>query len=68
MYQWFFALVSKNENFEFWQVISHMFMHGGFCYFVQYVSPMGLWVLEKNVGEGINFSSFIFRQGIAEQP
>lgn len=29
IYQWFSLWFPKNENFEIWQVLSHMFMHGG---------------------------------------
>ena len=29
MYQWFSLWFPKNENFGLWQILSHMFMHGG---------------------------------------
>jgi len=32
MYQWFSLWFPKNENFGLWQILSHMFMHGGFMH------------------------------------
>ena len=32
MYEWFSLWFPKNENFGLWQMISHMFMHGGFMH------------------------------------
>ncbi|AZQ58546.1 rhomboid family intramembrane serine protease [Maribacter sp. MJ134] len=32
MYQWFSLWFPKNENFGLWQIVSHMFMHGGFMH------------------------------------
>lgn len=29
IYQWFSLWFPKNQNFELWQLLSHMFMHGG---------------------------------------
>ncbi|MCL5246094.1 rhomboid family intramembrane serine protease [Cellulophaga sp. 20_2_10] len=29
MYQWFSLWFPENQNFQLWQVVSHMFMHGG---------------------------------------
>jgi len=29
LYQWFSLWFPQNQNFQFWQVITHMFMHGG---------------------------------------
>ncbi|SFU56021.1 Membrane associated serine protease, rhomboid family [Pustulibacterium marinum] len=29
MYDWFALWFPKNPNFQFWQIITHMFMHGG---------------------------------------
>ena len=30
LYQWFSLWYFGNDNFSFWQVLTHMFMHGGF--------------------------------------
>ena len=32
MYLWFSLWFPKSENFELWQIITHMFMHGGFMH------------------------------------
>lgn len=32
MYQWFSLWFPKNENFGIWQIVTHMFMHGGFMH------------------------------------
>jgi len=32
MYQWFSLWFPENENFGLWQIVSHMFMHGGFMH------------------------------------
>tara|TARA_R110002049_G_scaffold269195_3_gene446016 strand:+ start:3844 stop:4596 length:753 start_codon:yes stop_codon:yes gene_type:complete len=32
MYQWFSLWFPKNENFQIWQIVTHMFMHGGFMH------------------------------------
>ena len=32
MYQWFSLWFPKNENFAIWQIVTHMFMHGGFMH------------------------------------
>ena len=32
MYQWFSLWFPKNENFHIWQIVTHMFMHGGFMH------------------------------------
>ena len=42
----------KNENFGFWQYVTHMFMHGSFAHIsIQYVWSMGIWyTFRKNVG------------------
>ncbi|WP_047245845.1 rhomboid family intramembrane serine protease [Maribacter thermophilus] len=32
MYQWFSLWFPKNENFGIWQILTHMFMHGGFMH------------------------------------
>lgn len=32
MYQWLALWFPENENFKIWQVITHMFMHGGLAH------------------------------------
>ncbi|MFX0558351.1 rhomboid family intramembrane serine protease [Maribacter sp. CXY002] len=32
MYEWFSLWFPKNKNFGLWQIVTHMFMHGGFMH------------------------------------
>ena len=61
MYQWFSLWFPKNENFSLWQIISHMFMHGGFMHIL--FNMYALWAfgtpLERMWGRK-SFCSFIF--------
>ncbi len=33
LYGWFSLWFPKNEHFGIWQIVTHMFMHGGLCIF-----------------------------------
>lgn len=65
MYQWFSLWFPKNDNFQLWQLISHMFMHGGLMHvgFNMYA----LWAfgtpLEKMWGRN-KFIFFYFSAGL----
>ncbi len=65
MYQWFSLWFPENENFEYWQVISHMFMHGGFMHIL--FNMYALWAfgspLEQMWGKN-KFIFFYFSAGI----
>ena len=65
MYQWFSLWFPKNENFGFWQVLSHMFMHGGFMHIL--FNMYALWAfgspLERMWGRN-KFFFFYFSAGI----
>src|SRR5690606_5178852 len=65
MYQWFSLWFPKNENFGFWQVLSHMFMHGGFMHIL--FNMYALWAfgspLERMWGRN-KFLFFYFSAGL----
>lgn len=65
MYQWLSLWFPKNENFGFWQVVSHMFMHGNFMHIL--FNMYALWAfgspLEQMWGKK-RFFFFYFSAGI----
>ncbi len=65
MYQWFSLWFPKNENFELWQIVSHMFMHGGFMHIL--FNMYALWAfgspLEQIWGKN-KFFFFYFSAGL----
>lgn len=65
MYQWFSLWFPKNENFEIWQIVSHMFMHGGFMHIL--FNMYALWAfgspLERMWGRN-KFFFFYFSAGL----
>lgn len=65
MYEWLALWFPKNENFGFWQIVSHMFMHGGFTHIL--FNMYALWAfgspLEQMWGKK-RFLFFYFSAGI----
>jgi membrane associated rhomboid family serine protease len=65
MYQWFSLWFPQNANFELWQIISHMFMHGGLMHIV--FNMYALWAfgspLERMWGRN-KFFFFYFSAGL----
>jgi membrane associated rhomboid family serine protease len=65
MYQWFSLWFPENENFGFWQILTHMFMHGGFMHIL--FNMYALWAfgspLEQMWGKN-KFLFFYFSAGI----
>ncbi|MFD0798578.1 rhomboid family intramembrane serine protease [Maribacter chungangensis] len=65
MYQWFSLWFPKNENFGLWQILSHMFMHGGFWHIM--FNMYALWAfgspLEQMWGRN-KFFFFYFSAGL----
>ena len=65
MYQWLSLWFPKNTNFQWWQVISHMFMHGGLMHIV--FNMYALWAfgtpLERVWGRN-KFLFFYFSAGL----
>ncbi|ADY28091.1 MULTISPECIES: rhomboid family intramembrane serine protease [Cellulophaga] len=65
MYQWFSLWFPENENFQLWQLVSHMFMHGGFMHiaFNMYALYAFGTPLEQMWGKN-KFLFFYFSAGI----
>lgn len=65
MYQWFSLWFPENANFEWWQIVSHMFMHGGFTHIL--FNMYALWAfgtpLERMWGRN-KFLFFYFSAGL----
>ncbi|WP_394970904.1 rhomboid family intramembrane serine protease [uncultured Croceitalea sp.] len=65
LYQWLALYFPKNENFELWQIITHMFMHGGLMHIA--FNMYGLWAfgspLERAWGKN-KFLFFYFSAGL----
>ena len=47
MYEWFALWFPKNENFELWQIITHMFMHANFTHL--FFNMFTLWMFGKTL-------------------
>lgn len=64
-YQWLALWLPKNEHFQVWQIISHMFMHGSFMHIA--FNMYALWAfgtpLEKIWGQN-KFLFFYFSAGL----
>ncbi len=65
MYQWLSLWFPKNENFGLWQILTHMFMHGGLMHII--FNMYGLWAfgspLERMWGRN-KFLFFYFSAGL----
>ncbi len=65
MYQWFSLWFPENSNFSWWQILSHMFMHGGFMHIL--FNMYALWAfgspLERMWGRN-KFLFFYFSAGL----
>lgn len=51
---WFF----ENENFEVWQVVTHMFMHGGFMHIL--FNMYALWAFGSPIEQMLGQKKFVF--------
>lgn len=51
---WFF----ENENFKLWQIITHMFMHGGFMHIL--FNMYALWIFGGPIEQSLGKNKFIF--------
>lgn len=58
MYQWFSLFFPKNEQFQFWQIISHMFMHGGFMHIL--FNMYALWAFGTPLERMWGRNKFLF--------
>ena len=65
MYQWFSLWFPESNNFGLWQILSHMFMHGGFMHIL--FNMYALWAfgspLERMWGRN-KFLFFYFSAGL----
>jgi len=58
MYEWFSLWFPKNENFQFWQVGTHMFMHGGIAHIG--FNMFALWMFGGPVEQYLGKNKFLF--------
>jgi len=58
MYEWFALWFPKNGNFEIWQIVTHMFMHGGFNHIL--FNMFGLWMFGVPVERYLGKNKFLF--------
>ncbi|QWX85625.1 rhomboid family intramembrane serine protease [Cellulophaga sp. HaHaR_3_176] len=58
MYQWFALWFPKNENFQIWQIVTHMFMHGGTMHIL--FNMIGLWMFGSAVEQYLGKKQFLF--------
>jgi membrane associated rhomboid family serine protease len=58
MYEWFSLWFPKNENFQFWQLVSHMFMHGGIAHIG--FNMFALWMFGGPVEQYLGKNKFLF--------
>ncbi|MEO0504656.1 MAG: rhomboid family intramembrane serine protease [Bacteroidota bacterium] len=58
MYHWLSLWFPANPNFKFWQVISHMFMHGGYAHIG--FNMFALWMFGTPVERVLGKNRFLF--------
>lgn len=58
MYAWFSLYFPKNEHFQFWQIITHMFMHGGFMHIL--FNMYALWAFGTPLEKMWGRNKFLF--------
>ncbi|MGF1558461.1 MAG: rhomboid family intramembrane serine protease [Flavobacteriaceae bacterium] len=58
MYQWFALWFPENENFAIWQIVTHMFMHGGFAHIG--FNMFALWMFGGPVEQYLGKNKFLF--------
>src|SRR5680860_747562 len=58
MLTWFSLWYPENPNFEWWQIITHMFMHGGFFHIA--FNMYGLWAFGTPLEQMWGRNKFIF--------
>ncbi len=56
-YQWFALYFPKNELFQPWQVLTHMFMHGGFMHIL--FNMFALWMFGTAVEQIFGWKKFV---------
>jgi membrane associated rhomboid family serine protease len=58
MYQWFSLWFPQNQNFQLWQVVTHMFMHGGFMHIL--FNMYALWAFGTPMEQMWGRNKFLF--------
>jgi membrane associated rhomboid family serine protease len=58
MYEWFALWFLKNEYFQVWQIVTHMFMHGGFAHIG--FNMFALWMFGGPVEQYLGKNRFLF--------
>ena len=57
-YDWFAMHFPKNEAFQPWQIITHMFMHGGITHIL--FNMFALWMFGSPVEQALGSKRFLF--------
>ncbi|WP_248722266.1 rhomboid family intramembrane serine protease [Seonamhaeicola sp. ML3] len=57
-YEWFAMYFPQNEAFQPWQIITHMFMHGGVMHL--FFNMFGLWMFGTPVEQVLGSKRFLF--------
>ena len=57
-YEWFALYFPESEKFQFWQIGTHMFMHGGFTHLL--FNMFALWMFGTAVEQRLGNKKFIF--------
>ncbi|MDA7558931.1 rhomboid family intramembrane serine protease [Flavobacteriaceae bacterium] len=57
-YKWFALYFPKNELFQPWQIVTHMFMHGGFAHLL--FNMFALWMFGTAVEQQLGNKNFLF--------
>ena len=57
-YDWFALHFPKNESFQYWQIITHMFMHGGAMHIL--FNMLALWMFGSPVEHVLGSKRFLF--------
>ncbi len=58
MYEWFSLYFPQNEHFRFWQILTHMFMHGGFMHIL--FNMYALWAFGTPLEKMWGRNKFLF--------
>lgn len=57
-YEWFAMYFPKNDAFKPWQIVTHMFMHGGVMHLA--LNMFGLWMFGSSVEQVLGRNRFLF--------
>lgn len=58
LYEWFSMFFPKNPAFEPWQIVTHMFMHGGIMHIA--FNMLALWMFGSPVEQRLGTTKFLF--------